>query len=233
MTKALSIMNFQDSSDISYRSQLFTDEINWLTSKTGNVNEALLIPYAYTGSLYSAYVKQIKDIFTPLNINLVDINSGVASSLILNAKMIVIGGGDINALVTKLNVLKTPTFDPYAALKNCINNGIPFLGWNEGAVISSPKYFNPASTTTYPGIGASVFQMVCNYTNSLSNKNVIKNYLLNNPAVKKVICQVAQLKDDKSSVRLEESGGGMIDSQTEPYPIVIHFEIVNGNLVEY
>jgi peptidase E len=232
ITKILSLLNFQDSYLITQRNELFNSELNWLIGKVGNPTQALFIPYAYTGSAYPDYFRQITDNFSPKGITITDINSGDPASLIAAARMIVIGGGDITALITKLNSLKTPAFDPYVAIKNRIANRVPYMGWNEGSAIVSPRYFTPPSTPLNSGVDASVFQIICNYTNNITNRNAIKNYLLNNLTVSKVICQVATLKSDKSGVRLEEDGNAMVDSATAPYPTVIRYKIVDGQLVE-
>lgn len=123
-------------------------------------------------------------------------------------------------------------FNPYEAIKTRVANGIPYIGWNEGSAIVSPKYFTPPLNAISQGINASPFQIVCHYQDVPVNKTAIFNYLKNNPGIKKVIAQVDSLTPDGSSVRLEETGAGMIDGATAPFPVVIRFKIVNGILVE-
>jgi hypothetical protein len=230
--KALSLMSFQSGYAVSGRDQLFQNELNWLFLKTGSKPiDALFVSYAYKGTDYPSYFQQVSDIFRREGISLADISSGDPATLINSAKMIVVGGGDINTFLSRMNSLITPEFNPYVAIFTTVQNGIPYLGWNEGSVIASPKYFAPPASASAAGINASPFQILCNYSDSPLNRNAIFSYLSTNPSVKKVIAEIDQLKPDGTSVRLEDTGAGMIDSATAPFPIVTRFKIVNGVLV--
>jgi hypothetical protein len=234
LKKALSLMNFTDAYQVSYNEKLILSELNWLATKTGVMpTEALFIGYAYAGPDYGAYFQQVSGIFLKAGIKLTDITSGDPAALIGAAKLIVIGAGDINRLIAALNNLVSKTFNPYIALKGKIDSGTGFLGWNEGGAIVSPKYFAPPAVTLPQGIAASPFQIVSNFKNGdTQSRPSILNYLKNNALIKKVIAQTDQSLPDGTSVRLEESGGGMIDSATAPYPIVIRFEMKDGKLTE-
>lgn len=226
-------MNFQDSYDVAARSQLILSELEWLFSKSGkHPADALFISYAYKGPDFPSYFQELSDIFSKAGIKLTDIASGDPAGLIASTEMIVIGGGDIAALINKMNSLITATFNPYTAIKDRIAGGIFYMGWNEGSSIVSPMYLAPPAGSVPNGIGASPFQIVCHYVNSAQNKNSIFNFLKSNPGIKKVIAQVDQLTPDGTSVRLEDSGAGMIDTSTKPYPAVIRFKIVGGVLNE-
>jgi len=233
ITKALTLMNFQDSYRVSLRGKLFQDEMNWVFLKTGiHPSDALFISYAYKGDNYPAYFQGVTDIFAKAGIKLNDIASGDPAALIATAKVIVVGGGDIATFMNKMNGLITPAFNPYIAIKNKVEGGVPYIGWNEGSGIISPKYFVPPSNSLLTGINVSPFQIVGNYVSSAANKKAIFDFLVANPAIKKVICQVDRPGGDGTSVRLEESGSGMIDSPTAPFPTVINYKIVNGVLIE-
>lgn len=226
-------MSFQDSYNVSAKDPLFQSELNWIFLKTGvKPTDALFISYAYKGTNYPAYFKQVSDIFKKTGITLTDITSGDPSGLIASAKLIVVGGGDIATFLSRMDSLITPVFNPYIAIKTRIDSGIPYIGWNEGSAVVSPKYFVPPASALNQGINGSPFEILCNYTNSAQKKVAIFNFLNANPAVIKVIAEVDQLKPDGTSVRLEETGSGMIDSGNAPFPIIIRFKIVNGVLVE-
>ncbi len=232
-TKLMSLMNFQEGYDVSARAQLFQKELAWVFLKLGKKPEdALFVSYAYKGNDYPAYFNEISDIFSKEGIKLIDIASGDPASLIATANMIVIGGGDISAFFNKMNSLITPVFNPYTAIKNRIVSGIPYMGWNEGSNIISPKYFAPPASSLAYGINGSPFQIVCNYLNNSQNKKSIFDFLKSNPAIKQLIAQTDQLKPDGTSVRLEETGAGMIDTPSDPKPIIIKFKIVGGVLTE-
>jgi peptidase E len=229
--RVMTLMNFQNSYDVLSEDLVIQKELNWLLATAIiHPTDALFIPYAYNDVNYPVYFKDVSDIFAKSGITLIDITSGNPAGLISTAKLIVMGGGDITTFMNKMNGLITPTFNPFAAIKNRVDAGIPYIGWNEGASIISPKYFTPPSNPLFSGINASPFQIVCNYQDSSQSKTAIFNFLKSNITIKKLISQVT--KGDGSSVRLEDAGAGMINSATEPYPTVINFEIVNGVLRE-
>ncbi len=230
-TKVMTLMNFQNSYSVLAEEPVIQDELKWVFVTSGiHFTDALFIPYAYKDVNYPGYFKDVSDIFTKAGIKLTDINTGNPATMIAAAKLIVVGGGDITTFMNNMNSLKTPTFNPFTAIKDRADNGIPYIGWNEGANIISPKYFTPPSSPLFSGINASPFQIVCNYQDSSQSRTAIFNFLQSNITIKKLICQVT--KPDGTSVRLEDSGAGMINSATQPYPDVINFEIVGGQLQE-
>ena len=232
-TKALTLMNFADSYAVSARGQLFQNEINWVFLKSGfKPSSALFISYAYKGANYQAYFKEVSDIFAKEGIQLTDIISGDPAGLIATAKAFVVGGGDILTFINKMNSLITPSFNPYLAIRNMVTAGIPYIGWNEGSNIISPKYFTPPELPIPNGINFSPYQIVCNYRDSELNRSSIFNYLNNNTSVNLLIGQQTdQAAPDGTAVRLEESGSGLLSSGTAPFPAIIRFKIVNGVLV--
>jgi hypothetical protein len=231
--RALSLLRIVKSYQVAPREALFLDEINWLVQKTVTApHEALFISYAYKGPDYPAFFKEVSDIFDKAGIKLVDITSGPPDALIKTAKFIVIGGGDIATFMYKMNNLITPTFNPYTAIFDKIKAGTPYLGWNEGSGIVSPKFFQPPANAFTPAIHAIPFQVICNYADSPQNDDTILNYLLNNPTVPDVIGQPDNSNKDGSAVRLEETGGGIIRTPSDPFPVVIDYKVVNGNLVK-
>lgn len=232
ITKALTLMNFPDSYAVSARGQLFHNEINWVFLKSGSKPaDALFISYAYKGTNYPLYFKDVSDIFAKEGIKLTDITSGDPANLISTAKAIVVGGGDILTFINKMNSLITPSFNPYQAIKNMVTAGIPYIGWNEGSNIISPKYFTPPAQPIPNGINFSTYQIVCNYFDSAQNRTSIFNYLNNNTSVNILIGQQnGEFAPDGTAVRLEESGSGLLSAGTAPFPVIIRFRIVNGVL---
>lgn len=232
-TKILTLMNFKDSYSVTVRDPLFQKELNWVLLKAGSLPAtALFISYAFKDVNYPAFLKQVTDIFAKAGITLVDITSGDPASLIGSSKMIVICGGDANSLIDKLSSLITATFNPYTAIKNRIDAGIPYIGWNQGSSIVSPKYFAPPSSLLSTAFNVSPFQIICGYPNDSQSDTAILNFLITNTTIKKVIGQPESNIKDESSVRLEETGGGMIDTPTAPYPLVINYTVVAGKLIK-
>jgi hypothetical protein len=227
MTKFISLMNFRNGYDVSVRKDAILAELDWLFLKAGNPGEALFISYAYKGTTYPAFLNDLQVIFNLRGVKLVDINdinAGTPKDLIIKAKMVVVCGGDLASLITGLNALRIGGFDPYTEIKKRIELGIPYLGWNEGSIIISPVEYTFPGNALQAAVKASPYQFIRNYSNDNDvSTNPIKQFLVANPGVKYVFAQVDTLKKDKSSVRLEESGAGMIDSATEPSPTVTKY----------
>jgi len=231
----MTLMNFQDSFAIATRKDFFKTELDWIFSKTNpDPTEALFIPYAYNGPNYAAFFKECSDVFiqTGIGIKLNDINSGNPATMIASAKMIVIPGGDIKLFIKLMNQLISSTFNPWSAIKTMLLSGIPLVAWNEGTALISPKPFTLPSADLTTTIGASPFQLANNYTPSDLNRTAIKNFLQGNPGVTQVTCETARPKEDKTTVRLEETGGGILQTNIPPYPIVINYKLVGGVLTE-
>lgn len=227
----MSLMNFADSYNVKTRVQQFQNELNWISGKTGKMpSQALFISYAYKGGNFPVFFHDVAEIFSQAGVKLTDIASGDPSTLINTAEAFVVCGGDIAALINKLASLVTPVFNPFNAIKYRINSGISYIGWNEGSAIISPKYFGPPSNVLSPGINACPYQIITNYKDPAQNRNFVKNYLVANSFIDMAVA-LAEAPDG-SSVRLEESGSGMILSVTVPYPLVIRYKIVGGDLQE-
>ena len=227
----MSLMNFADSYTVKTRALLFQNELNWVSAKTGKMpSQALFISYAYKGGNFPVFFHDVADIFNHSGVKLTDIASGDPAALINNAEAFVVCGGDITALINKLTSLVTPEFNPFNAIKYRINSGISYIGWNEGSAIASPKYFGPPSNVLSPGINACPYQIIANYKDPAQNRNSVKNYLTANSFIDMAVA-MADVPDG-SSVRLEESGSGILLSHTVPYPLVIRYKMVSGTLQE-
>lgn len=231
--KIFTLMNFQDSYSLTTRNQLFLNELNWMAGKVSLPANALFIPYAYAGTNYSTFFNQVVSVFSQANITITDINSGNPQALLNAANMIVMCGGSYSSFKAKMDQLKAGGFDAYAAIKARTDSGVPCMGWNQGSGAVSPYLFTPPSQPIGSGINGSFpFQIITNYTNNQTNRDAIKTLLLASPNITQAICQVNSPGGDGTSVRLEETGSGMLDSGTAPYPIIIHYRIVGGQLIE-
>jgi len=231
--KIMSLMNFKDSYSLSTRNQSFLNEFNWLAGKISLPSNALFIGFAYAGKDYRAFFNEAVQAFAQAHISLTDLDPANAPTLISNAEMIVICGGDYNSFKTQMDAIRAGGYDPYAGIKARIDNAIPVVSWNQGAGVLSPYIFVPPAQPTATGINASPIQIVCNYTNNQQNKDSIKTFLLNNTGITEVICQVNTVGGAGTAVRLEDNGSGILSSGTDPYPTIVHYKIVGGNLVEY
>ncbi len=232
-------MNFKDGYDVSARRDFILNELDWLFTKTGKPQNALLISYAYSGTAFDAFFADLQVIFDARNIRLVKItdkNAGTPKDLITNANMFVVCGGDLAALIAGLNALKTGTWSPYPVIKSKIENRIPYLGWNEGSVVTSGIEFNFPNNPITASVKIGNYELIRNYTNNNNtSNNPIKQCLLNNKlTVNRVFAMTdtaPETKEDKSSVRLEESGGGLLSVIIGDPLVTEYFLDQNNNLV--
>ncbi len=232
-------MNFKDGDDVLSRRDFILNELDWLFTKTGKPSDALLVSYAYRGADFDAFFTNLQSIFDARNIKLVKITdqaAGTPKELITNAKMFVVCGGDLAALIAGLNALKVGGWNPYPVIKSKIDNRIPYLGWNEGSVITSGIEFNFPNNPVTASVKVGDYELIRNYVNNNNtSNNPIKQCLINNKlTVKRVFAMTdtaPETKEDKSSVRLEESGGGLL-SVIIGDPLVTEYYLdQNNNLV--
>lgn len=216
MNKIISLMSFVDSYKVADNEKLFSTELNWIISKVRQTPaRALFISYAYNDNNPNDYFKEVSDIVARTGISQVtDITSaanGTAVDLISGADLFIVGGGDILMLKRSLDLLTDKNFNPYRTIRKMVENGIPYIAWNEGSEIISNVYFKPPDQIVDIGLGLSKNQVICNYSDNSANNTGIEDFLLDHPVVEKVIC-IVNKPQTKPVVRLEEVGGGLIDS---------------------
>jgi hypothetical protein len=236
----MSLLNIADSYNVSGDSAFFTEELNWMVAETGAPPaEALFITYPYTGPNYGAFFQSVETIFAnfdplhyPNGIKLVGIDSGNPESLIKSARMFVIPGGEIKTFITLLNQLITPTFNPWLVIKSMVLSGTPFLAWNEGASLVSPKPFSLPSTDLTTTLGISPYQIITNYTASAANKTLIKTLLQNNPSVQIASGMASTLVAERSKSRLEDKGAGILQTRMPGIPTITNYFLAGGILKE-
>jgi hypothetical protein len=233
MKKYLSLMNFIDSYKVADNEPFVLSELKWIINKLGKTpSNALLISYAYAGQDFRKFFVEISEILSKAGINtLTDIASGDPEELITKAEMIIVCGGDINQLISKLDQIKTPSFDPYDSIRKFVESGIPYVAWNEGCELSSAFSFKPGPHPRKIGFKVSPYPLICGFISGTGIKKEIENLLLNNPEVCRVICQAKPPSGNSSTVRLEDVGSGLIDSISDPATVKTMI-IVNGKLCE-
>jgi hypothetical protein len=176
---------------------------------------------------FNTYIQQIKRIFNKIGIKTIRLLSDDdPKTLIQQASGIVIGGGDLSALLTGIvNYLDD--------LNARIQSGVPFLAWNEGSVAASPYYLLPPNIPVSSRcIGAIDKQIYCHYADSTANRNEITNFFINHlgeqPPIEQVIC--TKITPGGSGVRLEDTGSGLLYSPiNNEAPMV--FEYINRQLI--
>lgn len=219
----LSLTDFDSNENISLYEKMLETEIMWLFNKN-YPSEVLFIPHAYDGNYYNTYIQKVRGIFQTFGMNVTLLTSGDPYQLIKNAKGIVIGGGDLSKLLTGI-------VDYLDILKEKIQTGIPYLGWNEGSVAVSPYYvvppIVPASSRC---IGAITKEIYCHYVDTTENRLEIDNFFANHageqPPVTEMIC--LKVKPGGSGIRLEDDGSALLDSCIPGKLPPLQFIYVNG-----
>jgi peptidase E len=234
-TRFLSLMDFFDGYNVSLKKDFILAELDWLFTKTANPQKALLVSYAYKGADFTSFFTDLKVIFDAKGIQLTDINDKIAGTpkdLVNNAKMFVFCGGELASLISGLNALKASGFDPYPVIKNKIETGVPYLGWNEGSVITSALEYAFPNNPIQSALKCVPYELIRNYTNNdNTSANPIKQFLTQNTGIKMAFAMVDRVKEDKSSVRLEESGGGLLYSIINKPLVTRYFLDKSGNLI--
>jgi len=203
----LSLTDFDSNENILLYKKFLKNEIAWLFNQNYPPG-VLFIPHAYNGNYYNTYVQRVRGIFQDLGMNVTLMTSGDPYQLIKYADGIVVGGGDLSKLLTGIT-------DYLDILKDKIQSGTPYLGWNEGSVAASPYYVVPPIIPASPRcIGAIGKQIYCHYVDTTENRIEIENFLINHagetPPVTEVVC--TKVTPGGSGIRLEDDGSALLDS---------------------
>lgn len=185
MQNKMSLINFNAGTGLSVLENLLIQELKWLL-KIEKSPQVLFIPDAYDGAYYNSYLQEVKEIFSINGGSVTLTTEGDPATMIKAANCIVVGGGSLKKLLEGVNSYKN-------ILKTALKNGIPYLGWNEGAVLPCPYYIFPAVLPLTPVcLGATSPQVHTHYIDSDLNREEIGNFLVNHkntvPSVKEVIC---------------------------------------------
>lgn len=170
------------------------------------IDRVLFIPYAYDGNDYNGYITKVKDIFSPLYIDVTLITEGDPAQLIDSAQGIVIGGNDLGRLLIGMTPL-------YSIMRKKLKLGIPYMSWNAGSVFVSPTYIQqPAIPINTDCLSVVENQHICNYVDSLSNQLVIKAFLNSHQNIPRVVCMLDTLLTlpDGSGLRYEDDDAGLV-----------------------
>lgn len=243
MGKSLLLTNLPDNYQFSTSAKKFMNEqIKYLFKsyylRSGKkVNEILFIPYAYDRSSddFNNYLSDVKSFFNDLGVsfkNIMDHPKPLES--ILESQAITIGGGNLYYL---LNTLSDEMLD---LINQRVNYGIPYIGWNEGSVISCPSYIGNYNEEDLL-INAVPFQTYHHYIDTESVNEKIFDFLedeyYSDPDLRAPIKHVVCFKDEKtekekesskeSGVRIEEENVGMAGYDAA---LIIIYQLIDGEL---
>lgn len=201
----MSLINFDSNDNLLLYTKFITEQTGWLY---GNKfpSRILFIPQAYDGLYYNTYIQQVRSIFQVLGIEVQLITDGNPGTLLGEARGIVVGGGDLDTLLSA-------TVSHLPLLKDKIKHGTPYLGWNEGSVFASPYYVVPPIIPVSSAcIGAIPIQMVCHFVDTPANRVELSNFCMNHQQDAIPINEIVCLKDgaNGSGIQLEDDGSGML-----------------------
>jgi hypothetical protein len=166
----MSLLNLDVRIDLMQYAGLIGTELGWLS---GNpvLASVLFIPDAYNGPDINEYRQKIMQVFSSLRISVNFISDGDPVQMIRDAGCIAVGGGSLEILLKATDRYK-------ADLKAAIARKVPFIGWNEGAVLACPGYVVPDPVPGYPAcLGATNFQYYMNFVDSSQARTKMKDFL--------------------------------------------------------
>jgi dipeptidase E len=99
-----------------------------------NIRSALFIPYASVVRPFEEYESVVRSRFSSMGYNLTSIHRAVdPKDAVVNAKAIVIGGGNTFHLLRRLY-----DADLLEAIRQRVGNGTPYIGWSAGSNVACP-----------------------------------------------------------------------------------------------
>ena len=98
------------------------------------VKEVIFIPYAAVAISYDRYLENVANAFRPLGYQVTSVHTAAdKKALIQNAAVIVVGGGNTFALLTRMYEA-----DIMSAVRMQVSAGVPYIGWSAGANLACP-----------------------------------------------------------------------------------------------
>lgn len=199
-TNKLTLINLEKGFDLTAYSNIIGTEMNWLFKGKPLPAEVLFIPTAYNGPDLQKYIDLVIQVFRSLGINVVLISETDPIPQFNDVKCIVVGGGSLEELLRGIANYQN-------ALLAAILRKVPFLGWNEGALLVSPGYVVPDPIPGFPNsLGATKFQYFFNFDNSVASRQKMKDFLQRHETSAPVISEIYALVNSPggTGVRLED-----------------------------
>ncbi len=214
MGKTLLLTNLADNYLSGNSKEFMIDEINKLMTHCDpsgeTIKEVLFIPYANEYGLdilYSTYITQVDSIFGMRKIRVITEFSNPLEA-ISAAKAICVGGGNLSFLKNTMTKIM------YEKIKEKISNGMPYIGWNEGAILACPTHIDDL-VCVEELINAVPFQLYCHFKKNVATEAKIEAFLLANAdrvlPIVQVVCFSDELPSDDSIISF--SGKNLKDSR--------------------
>lgn len=103
--------------------------------KETTAKRILFVPYAGVSISYDAYTERVAKVFKELGYEIYSIhNEADPVQAVKDAEAIAVGGGNTFHLVYEMH--KNKLIEP---LRECVNNGTPYMGWSAGSNVACPS----------------------------------------------------------------------------------------------
>ena len=185
--------------------RLSPEVANIIANSNIAVSKALFIYYAASEDQCEDYLRDnIQKLFGKRPVEC--IIPGQDANMIDQAECIVVGGGDLNKLVTKAS--------PFGGnIWKKVLSGVPFVGINAGAMFLSSRYITiPAGTVS--NFNFFPLQYISAYTNSTQDQANIKNILNNNQQIRYALCMPNISNQGGGGIILEDATAGLAGLQS-------------------
>lgn len=102
-----------------------------------HVSEVLFVPYAGVSVGYDAYAKRVADVLSEMKVGLKSVHTFDAPvEAVAKAQCVLVGGGNTFHLVYEMHRHGLMT-----AIRERVQNGMPYMGWSAGSNVACPGLF--------------------------------------------------------------------------------------------
>ena len=102
-----------------------------------HVDEVTFVPYAGVSMGYDVYAKRVADVLAEMNVRLVSVHTfDKPADAIAKAQCVLVGGGNTFHLVYEMH-----RHGLMQAIRERVQNGLPYMGWSAGSNVACPGLF--------------------------------------------------------------------------------------------
>ena len=102
-----------------------------------HVNEVLFVPYAGVSVGYDAYAKRVADVLSEMKVGLKSVHTfDHPAEAVAKAQCVLVGGGNTFHLVYEMH-----RHGLMSAIRERVQNGMPYMGWSAGSNVACPGLF--------------------------------------------------------------------------------------------
>lgn len=102
-----------------------------------HVSEVLFVPYAGVSVGYDAYAKRVADVLSEMKVGLKSVHTfDHPVEAVAQAQCVLVGGGNTFHLVYEMH-----RHGLMSAIRERVQNGMPYMGWSAGSNVACPGLF--------------------------------------------------------------------------------------------